>query len=38
MGPSGFIAVVAGWIVTEVGRQPWHGLRRVDDRTIGVSD
>ena len=23
MGPSGFIAVVAGWIVTEVGRQPY---------------
>jgi len=23
MGPSGFIAVLAGWMVTEVGRQPW---------------
>ncbi len=23
MGPMGFVAVVAGWIVTEVGRQPW---------------
>jgi cytochrome d ubiquinol oxidase subunit I len=23
MGPSGFIAVLAGWIVTEVGRQPF---------------
>ncbi len=23
MGPSGFVAVIAGWIVTEVGRQPW---------------
>jgi cytochrome d ubiquinol oxidase subunit I len=23
MGPSGFIAVLAGWIVTEVGRQPY---------------
>jgi len=23
MGPSGFVAVVAGWVVTEVGRQPW---------------
>src|SRR3546814_8401158 len=22
MGPSGFIAVLAGWITTEVGRQP----------------
>jgi cytochrome d ubiquinol oxidase subunit I len=28
MGPSGFIAVIAGWITTEVGRQPYlvHGL------------
>lgn len=23
MGPAGFIAILAGWIVTEVGRQPW---------------
>jgi cytochrome d ubiquinol oxidase subunit I len=23
MGPSGFVAVVAGWTVAEVGRQPW---------------
>ena len=23
MGPSGLVAVLAGWIVTEVGRQPW---------------
>lgn len=23
MGPSGFIAVLAGWYTTEVGRQPW---------------
>jgi cytochrome d ubiquinol oxidase subunit I len=30
MGPSGLIAVLAGWITTEVGRQPWtiHGLMR----------
>ena len=30
MGPSGFAAVLAGWITTEVGRQPWviHGLLR----------
>ncbi len=28
MGPSGFVAVLAGWITTEVGRQPWtvYGL------------
>src|SRR5690606_26208516 len=23
MGPSGFIAVLAGWVTTEVGRQPY---------------
>jgi cytochrome d ubiquinol oxidase subunit I len=30
MGPAGFIAIVAGWITTEVGRQPWlvYGLMR----------
>ena len=36
MGPSGFIATLAGWTVTEVGRQPWviYGLMRTAD---GVS-
>jgi cytochrome d ubiquinol oxidase subunit I len=30
MGPSGFIAVLAGWITTETGRQPFtvYGLLR----------
>ncbi len=30
MAPSGLIAVIAGWITTEVGRQPWtvYGLMR----------
>lgn len=30
MGPSGFVAVIAGWITTEVGRQPWtiYGVLR----------
>ena len=23
MGPSGFVAVLCGWVVTEVGRQPY---------------
>ncbi|TCK84348.1 cytochrome ubiquinol oxidase subunit I [Paraburkholderia sp. BL9I2N2] len=23
MGPSGFIALIAGWVTTEAGRQPW---------------
>ncbi len=32
-GPSAFVAVEAGWIVTEVGRQPWvvQGLLRTAD-------
>ncbi len=31
--PMGYIAVEAGWIVTEVGRQPWiiHGIMRTAD-------
>jgi cytochrome d ubiquinol oxidase subunit I len=31
--PSGFIAVLAGWTTTEVGRQPWtiYGLFRTSD-------
>ena len=33
MGPSGLVAVLAGWVTTEVGRQPWtiHGLLRTAD-------
>ncbi|MBL4851151.1 MAG: cytochrome ubiquinol oxidase subunit I [Gammaproteobacteria bacterium] len=33
MGPSGFVAVLAGWITTEVGRQPFtvYGLLRTSD-------
>ena len=33
MGPSGLIAVLAGWVTTEVGRQPWtiQGLMRTAD-------
>jgi cytochrome d ubiquinol oxidase subunit I len=33
MGPSGFIAVLSGWITTEVGRQPYtiYGLLRTAD-------
>ncbi len=33
MAPSGFVAVIAGWIVTEVGRQPYtvYGLLRTAD-------
>ena len=33
VAPFGFIATEAGWVVTEVGRQPWvvHGLMRTAD-------
>lgn len=33
VAPLGFIAVIAGWITTEVGRQPWtvYGLLRTSD-------
>jgi len=36
--PGGFIAVLAGWFVTEVGRQPWivQGLLRTKDATSPV--
>ncbi len=46
MGPSGFIAVLAGWITTEVGRQPYtvYGLLRtehsaspIDASAVGTS-
>ena len=38
MGPSGFIAVLAGWITTEVGRQPYtvYGLLRTSDSLAPV--
>jgi cytochrome d ubiquinol oxidase subunit I len=31
--PLGYIAIEAGWTVTEVGRQPWiiHGIMRTED-------
>jgi cytochrome d ubiquinol oxidase subunit I len=37
MGPSGLLALLAGWFTTEVGRQPWvvYGLMRTAD---GVSN
>nr|WP_294847425.1 cytochrome ubiquinol oxidase subunit I [uncultured Sphingomonas sp.] len=33
MGPMGFVAVIAGWVTTEVGRQPFtvYGLLRTAD-------
>ena len=37
MGPAGFAAVIAGWVTTEVGRQPYtvHGLLRTAE--LGVA-
>jgi cytochrome d ubiquinol oxidase subunit I len=39
MGPSGIIAILAGWYTTEIGRQPWiiHGLMRTADASSGHS-
>ena len=46
MGPAGFVAVLAGWVTTEVGRQPWtvYGLlttaqsaSSVDAAAVGAS-
>jgi cytochrome d ubiquinol oxidase subunit I len=38
MGPSGFVAVIAGWVTTEVGRQPYvvYGLLRTADAVAPV--
>jgi cytochrome d ubiquinol oxidase subunit I len=37
MGPSGLVAILAGWFTTEIGRQPWivYGVMRTKD---AVSD
>jgi cytochrome d ubiquinol oxidase subunit I len=46
MGPSGFISLLAGWITTEAGRQPWvvYGVMRTSQalspitvQEVGVS-
>jgi len=36
--PAGFIAIEAGWVVTEVGRQPWiiHEVMRTEDGVTEV--
>ncbi|MDX2183443.1 MAG: cytochrome ubiquinol oxidase subunit I [Gemmatimonadaceae bacterium] len=38
LAPAGFIAIEAGWVVTEVGRQPWivQGLVRTADAVTPV--
>src|SRR5918992_4371338 len=37
-GPASLVALIAGWIVTEVGRQPWivYELMRVEDAVAGA--
>lgn len=41
MGPSGFVAVIAGWVTTEMGRQPYtvYGLLRTSESVspVGVA-
>jgi cytochrome d ubiquinol oxidase subunit I len=38
IAPLGFVALEAGWVVTEVGRQPWiiHGVMRTRDAVTTV--
>jgi cytochrome d ubiquinol oxidase subunit I len=38
-GPLGFIAIIAGWVTTECGRQPWvvYGVLRTADSTSEVA-
>jgi cytochrome d ubiquinol oxidase subunit I len=37
-GPAAFVALIAGWIVTEVGRQPWivYEVMRVEEAVTGA--
>ena len=39
MGPSGLVAILAGWMVTEVGRQPYtvYGLLRTADSVSPIA-
>jgi cytochrome bd ubiquinol oxidase subunit I len=39
MGPSGLVALLAGWFTTEIGRQPWiiYGVMRTADAVSPVS-
>jgi cytochrome d ubiquinol oxidase subunit I len=39
MGPSGLIALLAGWVTTEAGRQPWvvYGVLRTADASSALS-
>ena len=37
-GPASLLALIAGWFVTEIGRQPWivYGLMRTDEAVTGA--
>jgi cytochrome d ubiquinol oxidase subunit I len=37
-GPASLVALIAGWITTEVGRQPWvvYGVMRTEDAVTGA--
>jgi cytochrome d ubiquinol oxidase subunit I len=37
-GPLAFVALIAGWVTTEVGRQPWvvYGVMRTDQAVTGA--
>jgi cytochrome d ubiquinol oxidase subunit I len=39
MAPAGFIAVLAGWVVTEAGRQPWvvYGVLRTSEAVSPIA-
>lgn len=39
MGPSGLIALIAGWVTTEAGRQPWvvYGVMRTRDAVSAIT-
>lgn len=39
MAPAGFVAVICGWVTTEVGRQPWviYGLMRTRDAVSPIA-
>lgn len=39
VSPLGFVALEAGWMVTELGRQPWiiHGILRTADAVTGTT-
>jgi cytochrome d ubiquinol oxidase subunit I len=37
-GPLSFVALIAGWVTTEVGRQPWvvYGVMRTSQAVTGA--